>query len=86
MDAAISALGDYRLRWLINREEEILDSGKVDRTKFKSIVNFVMKDEIERWLILNELERCPLTIKELSKATSLDKSTVVKHIIALISI
>lgn len=84
LEAAIGALGDNRLRWLISREEDILASGKVDRARFKSIVDGILKDEIDRWLILKEFEgRGPLTIKELSGATGLPELRVVNHIIAL---
>ena len=84
LKAAIGALNDNRLRWLISREKDVLASGKVDRASFKSILDGILKDEIDRWLILKELEgRGPLTIKELSRATGLAESAIVNHMIAL---
>ena len=84
LEATIGALGDNRIRWLISRREDILASGKVDRARLKHIVDGILKDEIERWLILKEFEsQGPLTVQELSGATGLAESAVVNHIMAL---
>lgn len=80
-DAAIEAFKTERLRWVMGLSQV---GPKVDGRKYREISENIMKDEIERQLILNELrQHGPLTIGELSERTSLVPKDILRHIIAL---
>jgi len=80
-DAAIEAFKTERLRWVMGLSQV---GPKVDERKYREISENIMKDEIERQLILNELkQRGPLTISELSKITNLVPKEILRHMIAL---
>jgi Fic family protein len=80
-DAAIEAFKTERLRWVMGLSQV---GPKVDERKYREISGNIMKDEIERQLILNELkQRGPLTIKELSETTEIVPKEILRHMIAL---
>jgi len=57
---------------------------KIDEARYHTVVDSIMKDEIERQMIIGAIkERGPLTIKELSEATGIFPNQVLRHIIAL---
>jgi len=57
---------------------------KIDEARYHTVVDSIMKDEIERQMIIGAIkERGPLTIKELSEATGIVPNQVLRHIIAL---
>ena len=80
-DAAIEAFKTERLRWVLGISQV---GPKVDEQKYKAVSSKIMKDEIERQMIMGEMkEKGPRTIKELSEATKLNTKEVLRHIIAL---
>ena len=82
-DAAIEALKMQRLRWVmgISHVETKL---KINEEKYRVVVDSVMNDEIERQMMIKAIkETGPLTIKEISKATEIPPSRILRHIIAL---
>jgi predicted HTH transcriptional regulator len=80
-DAAIEAFKTERLRWVLGISQR---GPKVDEQKYKTVSSKIMKDEIERQMIMGEIkEKGPRTIKELSEATKLNSKEVLRHIIAL---
>jgi len=57
---------------------------KIDEAKYHTVVDSIMKDEIERQMIIGAIkDRGPLTIKELSEATGIVTNQVLRHVIAL---
>jgi DNA-binding transcriptional ArsR family regulator len=80
-DAAIEAFKTERLRWVMGLSQV---GPKVDERKYREISEHIMKDEIERQLILNELKQHgPSTIKELSETTRIAPKEILRHMIAL---
>jgi len=84
LEAAAGLLGDVRVRWLIGRSQALLESGSISEKELESLMKRVMRVELERWLIVKEIEKqCPLTIREISKGTSLPEHSIVEHMLAL---
>jgi len=80
-DAAIEAFKTERLRWVLGISQV---GPKVDEQKYRTVSKTIMKDEMERQMIINEIKKKgPQTIKELSEATKINTKEVLRHIIAL---
>ena len=81
IQAAIDAFRDERIRWFVGRSRALVDSGLIALDKMDKLVRYLMRDEIERHLILRELEEDgPLTAPELSKRTGVDLEKVREHL------
>jgi hypothetical protein len=84
LEAAAGLLGDVRVRWLIGRSQALLESGSISEKELESLMKRVMKEELERWIIVKEIgKQGPLTIKEISKRTRLPEPLIVEHVLAL---
>ena len=80
-DAAIEAFKTERLRWVLGISQV---GPKIDEKKYRKVTGKIMKDELERQMIIGEIkEKGPLTIKELSEATKISPKEILRHIIAL---
>ena len=80
-DAAIEAFKSERLRWVVGISQV---GPKVDEQKYKAVSAKIMKDEIERQMIIGEIkEKGPQTIKELAENTMIIPKELLRHIIAL---
>ena len=80
-DAAIEAFKTERLRWMLGISQV---GPRVDEQKYKAASSKIMKDEIERQMIIGEIkEKGPQTIKELAEATKISPKEVLRHIISL---
>jgi len=81
IDAAIEAFKIERLRWVLGISQV---GPEVDEQKYKTASSKIMKDEIERQMIIGEIkEKGPQTIKELAETTKISPKEVLRHIIAL---
>ncbi len=84
LEALIEAFSGERVRWIIGRRRDILESGEVDEERLNATIRSIIKDEMERSLIMLELKRGePLTIREISERTGLPERNVINHLIAL---
>jgi len=80
-DAAIEALKRQRLRWVTGISQVGV---KIDERKYHETVDRIMKDEIERQMIIGAIrDGGPLTIRELSQATDIPPNQILRHVIAL---
>lgn len=80
-DAAIEAFKTERLRWVLGISQV---GPKVDEQKYRAVSKNIMKDELERQMIIGEIKgKGSLTIKEISEATKISPKEVLRHIIAL---
>jgi DNA-binding transcriptional ArsR family regulator len=80
-DATIDAFKSQRLRWVVGRSQVKVE---VEEAKYQQSVDSIMKDEVERHMILGALkEKGPLTVEEIAQLTELKQSKIVQHIIAL---
>jgi len=81
LQAAIDAFRDERIRWFIGRSRSLVDSGLISLEKMDELVRYLMRDEVERHLILRELEASgPLTLPELAKRSGLPLERVEEHV------
>ncbi|MEM2943370.1 MAG: hypothetical protein QW087_01325 [Methanomassiliicoccales archaeon] len=77
-----------RVRWLLGNKPTLTTRGNVfgdvvTETRFNFILHNVAMTEIERNMILIELERGPKTVHELHEFTGIRKMDIVKHLMAL---
>jgi len=80
-DAAIEALKTQRLRWVMGISQVGV---KIDEERYHAVVDNIMKDEIERQMIIGAIKaKGPMTVKELSETTDISPDRILRHIIAL---
>ncbi|RLI10805.1 hypothetical protein DRO33_05245 [Candidatus Bathyarchaeota archaeon] len=81
LQAAIDAFKDERIRWFVGKSRALVDSGLISLEKMDQLVRYLMRDEMERHLILRELEADgPLTARELSERTGVELEKVREHL------
>lgn len=86
--AALRTLEGERIRWLLGKKGSLTTAENVfGETITDARYNFVLDKaasmELERNMLLLQMEACPQTVHELHDATGLPKPEIVKHIIAL---
>lgn len=86
--AARDTLSQQRMRWLINRERDLLESGNVfgehvNQDEFHKIKFEALTREYEKNRILNSINSKALSVKEIAKTLTLPPRDVVKNLIAL---
>src|SRR4030066_182085 len=86
--AALRTLEGERVRWLLGKKGTLTTSGNVfgeaiTGPRYDFIVQKAAGVELERNLLLQEMEEGPRTVHELHDATGMPKPEIVKHIIAL---
>ena len=80
-DATVAAFKGFRLRWVTGRAKIKVE---IDEEKYQKAVDSIMKDEIDRQMIIEAIkEKGPLTVEELSNITEIQPSRIVQHLIAL---
>lgn len=81
VEIAIEALKSERIRWLIGSS---LVENKFSEEKYKDGFKNILEEEMDRQTMLKEIrERGPLTITELSEATSFEPKKIIRHLVAL---
>jgi len=82
LDAAIGAFKSERLRWVMGLSVVGARASETDR--YNQVAENVMIDEMRRQMLLVELmDKGPLTMKELSESTGLGRKQLLDHILAL---
>ena len=86
--AALRTVEGERVRWLLGKKGHLATSGNVfgepvSPQRYDFIVQKTASVELERNLLLGELEEGPKTVHELHHATRIPKPEIVKHVIAL---
>lgn len=86
--AALRTVEGERVRWLLGKKGALVTSGNVfgeaiSEPRYDVIVQKAAGVELERNLLLQEMETGPRTVHELHDATGIAKPQIVKHIIAL---
>jgi len=80
LDAAIEAFKAERVRWILGS----LTAERVDQEKHAATLEKIVRDELERHMLLNEIrQRGPLTVKELSEESGLPTKQILYNLIAL---
>ncbi len=81
LQAAIDAFRDERIRWFVGKSRSLVDSGLVSLEKMDELVRYLLRDEIERHLIMREIEaNGPLTVQELAQRTGVSPERVEEHV------
>ena len=81
VDAAIEAYKSQRLRWVLGISQVGIN---IDEARYYNVINDVMRDEIERHMIIGALrERGELTVREMAQITGIAPNQIMRHIIAL---
>ncbi len=86
--AAKEALAQERLRWLIGREKELVESKnvfeeKVPQKEFDQLVLHTIEREFAKWKILLSMGEDVLSIKEIAERVETSPSEVLRNIVAL---
>jgi Fic family protein len=82
LDAAIEAFRSERLRWVMGLS--VVGAKASETERYNQIAEDVLIDEMRREMLLVELrKKGPLTMKELSESTGLDRRHLLDHILAL---
>lgn len=82
LDAAIEAFRSERLRWVMGLS--VVGAKASETERYNQIAEDVLIDEMRREMLLVELrKKGPLTMKELSESTGLDRRQLLDHILAL---
>ncbi len=88
LEAAERVVRGDRVRWLIGKRKELVETGNVfgktlTDTRFDHLMQDIARAELERELIVMELERGERTMDELVEATGVERGAVFKHILML---
>ena len=86
--AALRTVHGERVRWLLGKKGSLTTTGNVfgevvTEPRYDFIVQKTAAVELERNLLLQEMEDGPRTVHELHDSTGIAKPEIVKHIIAL---
>ena len=82
LDAAIEAFKSERLRWIMGLS--VVGAKASETERYNQIAQDVLIDEMRRHMLLVELKnKGPLTMKELSESTGLDRKHLLDHMLAL---
>lgn len=82
LDAAIEAFKSERLRWIMGLS--VVGAKASETERYIQIAEDIMIEEMRRQMLLVELRnKGPLTMKELSESTGLDRKQLLDHMLAL---
>jgi F420-non-reducing hydrogenase iron-sulfur subunit len=86
--AAKEEVADFRIRWLVGRERDLLQEGnvfgeQVDKEKFENLMDKVVETQYVRDSILTALKDQPMSAKELAEKTGMAPDVVVQNVIQL---
>ncbi|OGS52338.1 MAG: hypothetical protein A3K75_02820 [Euryarchaeota archaeon RBG_13_61_15] len=88
INAALRTVEGERVRWLLGKKGQLTTSGNVfGETITDARYSFILQKaagvELERNMLLLEMESVPRTVHELHESTCLPKPEIVRHLIAL---
>lgn len=81
-------LADFRLRWLISRERDLVDfqnayGEKIPKEKFQSTLDIIIGEELMKVKILSLIEKQALSPREISQALKISTRQVMEPLISL---
>lgn len=83
IQAAADAFADERLRWLIGKGDVLVQRGSLTPERLKELMQQTVREEIDRSLIMKEIQDGPATITEIAKATKMEKDYILENLLAL---
>ncbi len=86
--AAREEASDFRVRWLVGREKDLLEEGntfgeQVQRERFENFMDNVIETQFIRSSILTALEEGPMSVKELAEKLGTPSDVVVRNLVQL---
>ena len=86
--AAKEEASDFRVRWLVGREKDLLEEGntfgeEVGREKLENFMNTVIETQFIRSSILTALEGGPMSVRELAEKLGTPSDVVVQNLVQL---
>jgi len=86
--AAKEEASDFRLRWLVGREKDMLEKGnvfgeEVTKEDFEILMDNVIETQFVRNSILTALKKEPMSAKELAKKLGVPSDVVVQNLVQL---
>jgi hypothetical protein len=88
IEAAERVLRGDRLRWLLGKKKELVVSGNVfgktmTDLRYEHLLSEVSHTELERELLMMELEKGPRGVPQLAEATGISGPAVFRHVVML---
>ncbi|MFW9964062.1 MAG: hypothetical protein ACFFCX_10885 [Candidatus Sifarchaeia archaeon] len=83
LEAAATAFGDERLRWLVGKGDILVQRGEITQERLNQLLEQTVKEEIDRNHILSEIRDGPATITEIAKGTKMGKDYILENLLAL---
>lgn len=83
VEAAGDAFSSERLRWLIGKGDVLTERGELTEEHLEELMDKTISEEINRNIILKELDDAPATITEISKATKMEKDFILENLLAM---
>ena len=86
--AAREEASDFRVRWLVGRENDMLEGGnafgeETTREEFENFMDDVIETQYVRSSILTALRDEPLSVKDLSETLKIPSDVVLKNLVQL---
>ncbi len=83
--AAMREMGDFRLRWLVGRQRQLLAEGdvygdEVSPEDWDEVMDKVLRDQFIRAQIIERTAQGPATVEELSEVIGADTVEVFRHV------
>jgi hypothetical protein len=83
LEAAATAFGDERLRWLIGKGDVLVQRGELTPARLQELLDQTVREEIDRSYIMREIRDGPATVSEIAKATKMEKDYILDNLLAL---
>ncbi|MFW9973889.1 MAG: hypothetical protein ACFFDQ_01300 [Candidatus Thorarchaeota archaeon] len=83
LEAAATAFGDERLRWLVGKGDILVQRGELTHERLNQLMEQTVREEIDRSHILRDIQDGPATITEITKATGMEKDYILENLLAL---
>ena len=82
LDAMIDSLSSERLRWLIDKGKPLVEEEKMKSEEYEKLMEDILKTEMERKMIINELKSKTLITSEISMRLQMSPKKVFNLLIA----
>ena len=89
LEAAERVVSGDRVRWLLGKRKALVETGNVfgktlTDVRFDHLMEEIARAELERELVMMELERGERTLPELVEATGVERASLFRHLLTLI--
>jgi coenzyme F420-reducing hydrogenase delta subunit len=85
LKAALRELGDFRLRWLIGRQRNILEGGDAygeerDKDEWAAVMERVLRDQFIRAQIIERTLESPASVEDMAELIDADTVEIFRHV------